>query len=84
MKHRLLQTIVALVAIAGSAAAQTLSIAPVEIKMGEQLELVVTASGMSNVTALQFNLVLPTGLHSIKMLSRRVRPSAVTRFQFRH
>ena len=61
MKHRLLQTIVALVAIAGSAAAQTLSIAPVEINMGEQPELVVTASGMSNVTALQFNLVLPTG-----------------------
>ena len=61
MKHRILQTIVALVAIAGSAAAQTLSIAPVEINMGEQPELVVTASGMSNVTALQFNLVLPTG-----------------------
>ena len=61
MKHRILQTIVALVAIAGSAAAQTLSIAPVEIKMGEQPELVVTASGMSNVTALQFNLVLPMG-----------------------
>ena len=61
MKHRILQTIVALVAIAGSAAAQTLSIAPVEITMGEQPELVVTASGMSNVTALQFNLVLPMG-----------------------
>ena len=59
MKQRILQTIVALVAIASSATAQTLSIAPVEANAGEQAELVVSANGMSNVTALQFNLVLP-------------------------
>lgn len=59
MKHRILQTIVVLLAITSSATAQTLSIAPVEANAGEQAELVVSASGMSNVTALQFNLVLP-------------------------
>lgn len=61
MKQRILQTIVALVAIAGSATAQTLSITSIEANVGEQAELVVCASDMSNVTALQFNLVLPEG-----------------------
>ena len=59
IKQRLLQTIVALVAIAGSATAQTLSVTSIEANVGEQTELVVSASGMNNVTALQFNLALP-------------------------
>lgn len=49
-------------AIVGSATAQTLSIADIEAKVGERAELVVSASGMSNVTALQFNLKLPYGV----------------------
>ena len=57
IKQRILQTIVALVAIAGSATAQTLSVTSIEANVGEQAELVVSASGMNNVTALQFNLV---------------------------
>ena len=62
MKQRILQTIVALVAIVSGATAQTLSIAAVEAMVGEQAELVVSTSGMSNVTALQFNLALPQGV----------------------
>lgn len=62
MKQRILQTIIALVATAGSATAQTLSVASVEAIVGEQAELVVSASGMSNMTALQFNLALPDGV----------------------
>ena len=59
MKRRIIQTIVALLAIVSSATAQTLSVASVEAKAGEQAELVVSASGMSGMTALQFNLTLP-------------------------
>ncbi len=62
MKRRILQTIVALLAIVSSATAQTLSVASIEAQTGEQAELVVSASGMSNVTALQFNLALPQGV----------------------
>ena len=62
MKRRILQTIVALLAIACGATAQTLSIASMEAKPGDQAELVVSASGMSSVTALQFNLSLPQGM----------------------
>jgi hypothetical protein len=59
---RILQTIVALLTIASSATAQTLSVASIEAKTGEQAELVVSTSGMSGVTALQFNLTLPQGV----------------------
>ena len=62
MKQRILQTIVALWAIVSSATAQTLSVASIEATTGEQAELVVSASGMSGVTALQFNLALPQGV----------------------
>ena len=62
MKRRILQTIVALLAIAGGATAQTLSVASVETTKGGQAELVVSASGMTGVTALQFNLALPQGI----------------------
>ncbi len=61
MKQRIIQTIVALVTIVSSATAQTFRVASVEAKPGEQTELVISASGMSNVTALQFNLALPEG-----------------------
>jgi len=61
MKQRILPTIVALMAIVSSATAQPLSVADFEAKVGEQAELVVCASGMSGVTALQFNLALPQG-----------------------
>lgn len=44
------------------ATAQTLNVASVEATMGEQTELVVSASGMDGVTALQFNLSLPQGI----------------------
>lgn len=60
--RRILQTIVALLAIVSSATAQTLSVASIEAKTGEQAELVVSTSGMSGVTALQFNLTLPQGV----------------------
>ena len=62
MKHRIIKNIVALIAIASSATAQTLSVASIEAKPGDQTELVVSASGMSSVTALQFNLSLPQGM----------------------
>ena len=62
MKRRILQTIVALLAIVGGATAQTLSVASVETTTGGQAELVVSANGMSGVTALQFNLALPQGV----------------------
>ena len=62
MKRRILQPIVALLAIAGGATAQTLSVASVEATKGGQAELVVRASGMTGVTALQFNLALPQGI----------------------
>ena len=62
IKQRILQTIVALLAIAGGATAQTLSVASIEATAGGQAELEVSASGMAGVTALQFNLALPQGV----------------------
>ena len=62
MEQRIIQTIFALVAIVSSATAQTLSVESVEAKPGEQTELVISARGMSDVTALQFNLALPEGV----------------------
>ena len=62
MKKRLHMTLIALLAMAGGVTAQTLSVASVEAKAGEPAELVVNASGISGVTALQFNLTLPQGI----------------------
>lgn len=62
MKRVLFNTIVALLTIVSGATAQTLSVASIEAKTGEQAELVVSTSGMSGVTALQFNLTLPQGV----------------------
>lgn len=59
MKQRILNMLVALTAMVGSASAQTLSIAPIEAEAGAKAELVVTGAGLGGVTALQFNLTLP-------------------------
>ena len=53
---------VALAAMAGSAHAQTLSVQPVEAQTGEQTEMVVSLTGGTAMTALQFNLTLPDGV----------------------
>ena len=73
MKRRILQTIVVLLAIASNATAQTLSVASVEATTGGQAQLVVSANGITGVTALQFNLALPQGV----MLNK----SAITKGQ---
>ena len=63
MRQKLLNMLVALTAMAGSASAQTISIAPIKAEAGAQAELVVTGASLSNaVTALQFNLTLPQGV----------------------
>ena len=41
---------------------QTLTVAPVEATAGEETELVVTATDMTDITALQFNISLPEGV----------------------
>lgn len=41
---------------------QTLSVAPIEAKAGEQATLTVNLSGATAMTALQFNLALPEGV----------------------
>ena len=62
MKQKLLNMLVALTAMVGSASAQTLSIASIEAEAGTQEELVVKGAGLGGVTALQFNLSLPEGI----------------------
>jgi hypothetical protein len=62
MKQKLLNMLVVLTAMVGSASAQTLSIAPIEAEAGAQAELVVTGASLSGSTALQFNLSLPEGI----------------------
>ena len=62
MKQRIQTLILALAAIACSATAQTLSVASIEVEAGGESTLVVSASGLSDVTALQFNLKLPEGI----------------------
>lgn len=62
MKQRIQTLIIALLAIVGSAMGQTLSVEPIEVEAGGEATLVVSASGLSDVTALQFNLNLPEGI----------------------
>lgn len=62
MKKRIIYIIMAIWTIVSNATAQTLSVASIEAKPSGQAELVVSASGMSSVTALQFNLSLPQGM----------------------
>ena len=62
MIRRTLSILIAMVAIVGSASAQTLSVQPIEVQTGEQTELVVNLTGGTSATALQFNLKLPEGM----------------------
>lgn len=62
MKQRILNMLVALTAMVGSASAQTLSVASIEAEAGAQAELVVTGASLGSQTALQFNLSLPEGI----------------------
>lgn len=64
MKQRILHIFIALAVIVGSAQAQTLSVQPVETQAGGQTEVVVNLTGATSMTALQFNLKLPTGLNA--------------------
>ena len=61
MKQRITATIIALMAIVISAMSQTISVEPIEMEVGAQATLSVGVSGLSDVTALQFNLQLPDG-----------------------
>ena len=61
MKQRITATIIALMAIVISAMSQTISVEPIEMEVGAQATLSVGVSGLSDVTALQFNLQLPEG-----------------------
>lgn len=61
-KTRIFATI-ALVIVACHAAAQTISIAPIEGETGAQTSLTINLSDAgTNITALQFNLLLPDGI----------------------
>lgn len=63
MKQKILNMLVALTAIVGSAKAQTLSIASIEAEVGTKAVLVVTGASLGTaMTALQFNLTLPQGI----------------------
>ena len=62
MRKNTFNIMVALAAIVGSAQAQTLSVQPTEAQTGEQTELVVSLTGGTAMTALQFNLTLPEGV----------------------
>ena len=52
----------AILHLSGIATAQTLSVQPIEVQTGEQTEVVVSLTGGTAMTALQFNLTLPDGV----------------------
>ncbi len=62
MKRRIQTTLLALLAMAGSATAQSLTAQGIEAKGGEEATLTVSLSGATGMTALQFNLSLPDGM----------------------
>lgn len=62
MKKRIHTILVALLALAGSATAQSLTVQGIEAEAGEQAKLIVSISGATAMTALQFNLALPEGV----------------------
>lgn len=62
MKKRIHTTLVALLALACSATAQSLTVQGIEAEAGEQATLTVNLSGATSMTALQFNLALPEGV----------------------
>ena len=62
MKQRIIFILLALTAIVIRVNAQSLSVQPIEVQVGEQTEMVVSLTGATEMTALQFNLQLPEGL----------------------
>ena len=62
MKQRILSTIFVLMAFVGITRSQTLSVEPVTIEPGEATALEVKISNATAMTALQFNLSLPSGI----------------------
>ena len=62
MRKNTFNMMVALAAIVGGAQAQTLSVQPTEAQTGEQTALVVSLTGRTAMTGLQFNLQLPEGV----------------------
>lgn len=59
---RIFYSIIMLAAVVGSMSAQSLSVQPVEVQAGGQTQVVVSLTGGTAATALQFNLRLPEGL----------------------
>ena len=62
MKRRIINTIVALMAMATAGNAQQLSVGTIEAVAGKQTEMTVSLTGATDKTALQYNLSLPAGL----------------------
>lgn len=62
MKRRIINTIVALMAMATASNAQQLSVSEVKAEAGAQSEITVNLTGTTDKTALQYNLSLPAGL----------------------
>ena len=56
----------AMLSVSTNISAQTLSVQPIEVQTGEQTEVVVSLTGATAMTALQFNLQLPTGVTATK------------------
>lgn len=62
MKRRIINTIVALMAMATAGNAQQLSVGTIEAVAGKQTEMTVSLTDATSKTALQYNLSLPAGL----------------------
>ena len=62
MKYRILNILFALTVIAGRANGQNLSVQPIKAQTGEQAQVIVSLTGGTSATALQFNLKLPDGI----------------------
>ena len=62
MKRRIINTVVALMAMATAGNAQQLSVSEVKAEAGAQSEITVNLTGATDKTALQYNLSLPAGL----------------------
>ena len=59
---RLFNLILAVLLLVGTTTAQSLSVTSVSAEVGEQTNIEVSVSGASSMTALQFNLSLPSGV----------------------
>ena len=62
MKQRMTHVLIVLATIVGKVNAQSLSVQPIEVQVGEQTEMVINLTGGAIATALQFNLQLPEGI----------------------